>query len=200
MSRSHVDVWKSSIWAERMSSRSGKEARVAKDGGRWGIHRVSDAIQPSQPLSSPSPLAPNPSQYGASLWGLGVPHLPGRVPENQVGEALHLEAPQRKERVLRAARSPVQEPGMEWKSGELRCNQEHRAGGPGLPPSPPTPTALQGTPANARDMGLIPRLGRSSGGGHGNPLQYSCLGNPMDRGAWRFAVHGVAKSRTRLSD
>ena len=86
--------------------------------------------------------------YGARLWGLGVPHLPGRVPENQVGEALHLEAPQRKERVLRAARSPVQEPGMEWKSGELRCNQEHRAGGPGLPPSPPTPTALQGTATN----------------------------------------------------
>ena len=43
-----------------------------------------------------------------------------------------------------------------------------------------------------RDLGLIPGLGRSSGTGHGNPLQYSCLENPMDRGAWQAAVHGVA--------
>ena len=40
---------------------------------------------------------------------------------------------------------------------------------------------------------LIPGMGRSPGGGHGNPLQYSCLENPMDRGAWRATVHGVAK-------
>ena len=56
-------------------------------------------------------------------------------------------------------------------------------------------------PANAgdkRDMGTIPGLGRSPGGGHGNPLQYSCLENPMDRGAWRATVHGVKKSQTRL--
>ena len=46
------------------------------------------------------------------------------------------------------------------------------------------------------DLGLIPGLGTSPGGGHGNPLQYSCLGNPMDRGAWQAAVHGVAKSQT----
>ena len=43
-----------------------------------------------------------------------------------------------------------------------------------------------------RDVGLIPGLGRSSGGGNGNPLQYSRLGNPMDRGTWRVTVHGVA--------
>ena len=47
-------------------------------------------------------------------------------------------------------------------------------------------------------MGLIPGLERSHGGGHGNPLQYSCLENPMDRGAWRAIVHVVAKSGTRL--
>ena len=47
-----------------------------------------------------------------------------------------------------------------------------------------------------RDLGLIPGLGRSPGGGHGNPFQYSCLENPMDRGVRRAAVHGVAKSRT----
>ena len=53
---------------------------------------------------------------------------------------------------------------------------------------------------NAGDPGSIPGLGRSPGEGNGNPLQYSCLENPMDRGAWRATVHGVAKSRTRLSN
>ena len=54
-------------------------------------------------------------------------------------------------------------------------------------------------PANAgniRDTGSIPRSGRSPGGGHGNPLQFSYLENPMDRGAWWATVHGVAKSWT----
>ena len=50
------------------------------------------------------------------------------------------------------------------------------------------------------DLGLIPGLGRSPGGGYGNPLQYSGLENPLDRGAWRATVHGVARSLTRLSD
>ena len=49
---------------------------------------------------------------------------------------------------------------------------------------------------HARDEGLIPGLGRSPGGGNGTPLQYSCLGNPMDGKAWWAAVHGVAKSQT----
>ena len=53
---------------------------------------------------------------------------------------------------------------------------------------------------NAGDLDLIPGLGRSFGGGHGNPPQYSCLENPMDRGAWQAPVHGVAKSWTLLSD
>ena len=48
-------------------------------------------------------------------------------------------------------------------------------------------------PANAGDMDLIPGLGRSPVGGQGNPLQYTCLENPMDRGAWWATVHGVAK-------
>ena len=47
---------------------------------------------------------------------------------------------------------------------------------------------------NAKDLGLIPRAGRSFREGNGNPLQYSCLKNPMDRGAWRATVHGVAES------
>ena len=50
------------------------------------------------------------------------------------------------------------------------------------------------------DTGSIPGSGRSPGGGNGNLLQYSCLENPMDRGAWRATVHGVLKSQTRLSN
>ena len=56
-------------------------------------------------------------------------------------------------------------------------------------------------PANAggdKDMGSIPGSGRSPRGGHGNPPQYSCLENPMDRGTWRATVHRVAKSQTQL--
>ena len=53
---------------------------------------------------------------------------------------------------------------------------------------------------SAGDPGSIPRSGRSSGAGTGNPLQYSCLENPMDRGAWWATIHGVAKSQTQLSD
>ena len=58
-------------------------------------------------------------------------------------------------------------------------------------------------PANAgdtRDTGLIPGSGISSGEGNGNPLQYSCLGNPMDRRAWWAVVNGVTKSRTQPSN
>ena len=53
---------------------------------------------------------------------------------------------------------------------------------------------------NAGDMVLIPGLGRSPGGGNGNPLLYSCVGNPMDKGAWQAIVHGVTKSWRQLSD
>ena len=58
---------------------------------------------------------------------------------------------------------------------------------------------VKNTPANAgdlRDVGLIPGSGRSPGGGHGNPLQYSCLENATERGAQQAIVHGVRKSRT----
>ena len=56
------------------------------------------------------------------------------------------------------------------------------------------------TACNAGDLGSIPGLGRCPGGGHGNPLQYFCIENPMDGGAWQATAHGVANSRTRLSD
>ena len=86
--------------------------------------------------------------------------------------------------------------------GDLQCC--------GLPPRPPI-YSNYGTSqvvlvvknsltnaGNIRDAGLIPGLGRSPGGGHGNALQYSCLENPMDRGAWWAIVHGVVKSQTQL--
>ena len=67
----------------------------------------------------------------------------------------------------------------------------------------PGGTVVKNLPANAgdaRDLGSVSGLGRSPGVGSGNPLQYSCLKNSMDRGAWRATVHGVAKSQTRLND
>jgi len=60
---------------------------------------------------------------------------------------------------------------------------------------------VKNPPANAGDVGdagSIPQLGRSPGEGNGNPLQYPCLENPMDRGAWQAAVRGVEKRQTRL--
>ena len=57
----------------------------------------------------------------------------------------------------------------------------------------PGDSVVKNPPANARDMGLSPGLGRYPGERNGNPLQYSCLGNSMDRGAWWATVHGVAK-------
>ena len=53
---------------------------------------------------------------------------------------------------------------------------------------------VKNPPTNTGDVGLTPGLGRSPGEGNGNPPQYSCLGNSMDRGAWRATVHGVKES------
>ena len=64
----------------------------------------------------------------------------------------------------------------------------------------PSGTEVKNPPANARDAGLIPGSGRSPRGGNGNPFQYSCLGNPMDTGAWWATVHRVAKNWAQLSD
>ena len=64
-------------------------------------------------------------------------------------------------------------------------------------------SVVKNPPVKAGDeggVGLILGLGRSPGGGNGNPLQYSCLENPIDRGAWQSIVHGVVRSQTPLSD
>ena len=61
-------------------------------------------------------------------------------------------------------------------------------------------SVVRNPPANAEDAGSIPGLGRSPGIGNDNPLQYSCLGNPVEKGAWWATVHGVTKSQSWLSD
>ena len=64
----------------------------------------------------------------------------------------------------------------------------------------PCSSAVKNLPANKGDWGSIPGLGESPADGNGYPLQYSCLGIPMDRGSWHTVVHGVAKGQTVLSD
>ena len=61
-------------------------------------------------------------------------------------------------------------------------------------------SAVKNLPANAGDVSSIPGMGRSPGEGNGNPLQYSCLGNPMDRRVWQAIVYGVTKRQIQLSD
>ena len=69
---------------------------------------------------------------------------------------------------------------------------------PGFPGGTLVAENLPASGGDGGDLGLIPGSGRSPGGGHDNPLRYSCLENPMDRGAWRATIHRVAKSRTWL--
>ena len=64
----------------------------------------------------------------------------------------------------------------------------------------PGGSEVKASARNEGDLGSIPGSGRSPGEGNGNPLQYSCLENPTDRGAWWATVHSVAKSQTQLSD
>ena len=75
--------------------------------------------------------------------------------------------------------------------GDLKTkkSQQHLTSCEGFPGG----SAVKNLPANAGDTGPIPGSGRSPGEGSGSPLQYSCLGNPMDRGAWRAAVHRITK-------
>ena len=81
--------------------------------------------------------------------------------------------------------------GTEAQRGQVTCV--------GLPTAPQVALVINSLSVSAgdlRDVGSAPGLGRFPEGGHDNPLQYSCLENPMDRGAWRATVHGVTKSLT----
>ena len=212
------------------------------------VHWVSDTIQPSHPLSSPSPLAFHLSQdQGLFQWVCDTKKIlkfhththtqslsivPGRGlkshPTQANGRALTVLHSQHvllcktfhhggkwgffptDQRVL-----PVQGPSCwcgpwtvsfsihgtpvlyPWTLAATQCRvldkQVWSKGFPGGSDS-------KESACNAGDLGSIPGSGRSPGRGHGNPLQYSCLENPMDRGAWRATAYGVAKSQTRLSD
>ena len=83
-----------------------------------------------------------------------------------------------------------------------RHHRRERRPQQGKKPVPPTGflRSLVESTCNAGDLGSIPGLGRFPGEGNGNPLQYSCLENPMDRGAWRPAVHGVARGGHTTGD
>ena len=61
-------------------------------------------------------------------------------------------------------------------------------------------SVVKNLPANTEDIGLILGSGKSPGEGNGNPCQYSCLGNPMDRGIWQATIHGVTKESTQLGN
>ena len=102
---------------------------------------------------------------------------------------------------------------LSWKRIRLQCRRPHFDSWVGKVPwrrdRLPTPVFLgfpggsddkESASCNAEDLGSIPGLGRSPGEGHGNPLQYSCLENPMDKGAWWAIVHGVTKNWTWLTD
>ena len=71
---------------------------------------------------------------------------------------------------------------LKWQNVDM---VDYDTGFPGI-------SVVKNLPANARDIGSVPGLGISTGEGNGNPLQYSCLGNPVDRGAWWATVHGIA--------
>ena len=92
-----------------------------------------------------------------------------------------------------------------WNQVGLKSQLYHFSGGTTqvVPDGYPDVASGNNPPASvrdARDVGSIPGLGRSPGEGNSNPLQYSCLENPMDRGAWRATVHGVAESDTTVTE
>ena len=143
------------------------------------VHRVTDATQPSHPLSLFSPLGYTPTQHetflktdtDSSIRGDGHPY------ENNYGGNENQKGPW----------------ALSTSLGNISLHPAETAGFPG---------GLEGkaSACSAEDPGSSPASERSPGEGNGNPLQCSCLENPMDEGAWSATVHGVTKIRTRLSD
>ena len=86
--------------------------------------------------------------------------------------------------------------GFKGKRTKIRATTEGWQGVRGFPGG----SEVKASASNVGDLGSIPGSGRSPGEGNGNPLQYSCLENPMDGGAWWATVHGVAQSQTPLSN
>ena len=132
------------------------------------VHRVGDAIQPSHPLSSPSPPAPNPSHLQGLFQWVSSSHEVAQVLEFQLQhQSFHYCRGLQIFEVIRYLMSLVK----------------------GFPDH----SAAESPPVNARDVRLVPELKRSPGGGNGNPLQCSGLGNPTEGGIWWAIVRGVAR-------
>ena len=155
------------------------------------VHQVGDAIQPSHPLSSPSPPAPSPSQHQGLFQWVNSSHEVAQVLKFQLQHQSFQWTP----------RTDLLQDGMVGSPCSPRDSQESS-------PTPqfksinssalsflhsPTVTSIH----DHRKNHSLDGLGRA---GNGTPLQYSCLENPMEWGAWWATVHGVAKSQTWLSD
>ena len=137
-------------------------------------------------------------KQGENGWGCGllpmtcIPQTHPHLPQLRGGDDGGWEG-RKKERWGVSEDRDVQDQSLEGKASSffpLPC----------FPQASQVVLVVKNPPANAgfvRDKGSIPGSGRSPGGGHGNPLQYSLLENPMDRGAWRAAVHRVTESWTR---
>ena len=168
------------------SKHPGRRLRVRSRGSLslWGSHQVRatvSALQSSLVLPTPGAPCESPLRYSGDR-AVCVCSPETCVVTQPSPHTLRPETPQ-----TSAGR----------RAGKLCCRQVTgdltSREGDKCPPS-------LGSACNAGDPGSIPGSGRSPGGGHGHPLQYSCLENPTDRGAWRAAVCEAVKSRTRMSD
>ena len=187
------------------------------------VHQVGGVFQPSHPLLSPSPPAPNPSQHQGLFQWVNSLHEVAKVLEFQLQHQSFQWTPRISFRMdwldLLAVQGTLKSLLQHHSSkASVRWLMHSKIGHSTLLFSIgwPWPCALvkwctiwasqvvqvvKNLPANtgdARDVGLIPELGRSPGEGNGNPLQYCYLENPMNRWAWWATVHRAAKSRTLL--
>ena len=192
--------------------------------GTWGIlHPSLHPTSHAPPPSSDYPLSML-QEYAISPWAQEPPPRPGPCDSFKFSQAcLGFSAPfqtlecRTEHNILLLlpslgscclqGRADSGETQSSWLELAVLWCSSHIPGFP-LPDCLPLPTSQvfpscsdsEEFACNAGDLGLIPGLGRSPGEGNGNPLQYSCLENPMHRSAWQAIVHGVTKSQTRLTD
>ena len=144
------------------------------------------------PVPAPSPLSADQSMHGKAQEEDDT-EAPGMLPSERKGKEVYFFLFHTPSSLMASACFPKLNHRFREKGWDLNRSENNGGGFPGG-------AVVKNLSANTGDTGSIPGLGRSPGGGDGNPLQYSCLGNPLDRGAWRAIVHGVTKSQTQLSD